>query len=379
MNMKPVRTAIIGCGMISEAYLSTISSKFQILELVACCDRNLEKAENAAQKYGLKVMTLEEIQQDESIELVVNLTTSPAHYAVNKDLLNAGKHVYTEKVLCVSLKEAKELVELANEKQLYLGAAPDTFLGAAIQTARYVIDSGMIGEVTSCNAVLTRDVDLFACFAPFTTKAGGGIAFDVGIYYITALLSILGSVKTVTGVMNTRNPERTSKIVNHLGDTFILECENLMSGTIIFENGAVGNMLFDSNSIMTMPERPVLTIHGTLGIVYMNDPNLFGGEVKVLLKGNNTPFVMQQAHPFQEEYRGLGVAEMAWSIRKGRPNRASKEMAYHALEVLHGIAISSEKRVHYDLSSSFELLPAIPRGFFTGLNIGEVEECAIAL
>jgi predicted dehydrogenase len=379
MNIKPVRTAIIGCGMISEAYLSTMSSKFQILELVACCDRNTEKAEIAAQNYGLKVLSLEEILKDESIELVVNLTTSPVHYAVNKDLLKAGKHVYTEKVLSVSLEEAKELVELANEKQLYLGAAPDTFLGAAIQTARYVIDSGMIGEITSCNAVLTRDVDTFACFAPFTTKAGGGIAFDVGIYYITALLSMLGAVKTVTGVMNTRNPERTSRLVNNLGETYTLECENLMSGTMIFENGMVGSLLFDSNSVMTMPERPILTIHGTQGIMYMNDPNLFGGEVHVLLKGNNEPFVMQQTHPFQEEFRGLGVAEMAWSLRKGRPNRASKEMAYHALEVLHGIAISSEKRAHYDLKSSFELTPAIPRGYFTGLNINEIEESAIAL
>jgi hypothetical protein len=128
-----------------------------------------------------------------------------------------------------------------------------------------------------------------------------------------------------------------------------------------------------------MPERPILTIHGTQGIMYMNDPNLFGGEVHVLLKGNNEPFVMQQTHPFQEEFRGLGVAEMAWSLRKGRPNRASKEMAYHALEVLHGIAISSEKRAHYDLKSSFELTPAIPRGYFTGLNINEIEESAIAL
>jgi predicted dehydrogenase len=378
MNVKPVKTAVVGCGMISDAYLNTMTSKFKILEVVACCDLNKEKAEAAAKKYNIGVMDMEELLQDKSIELVVNLTAAPAHYQIVKTLLNAGKHVYTEKVLSITLEEAKELVELAQEKNLYLGAAPDTFLGAAIQTAKYVVDSGMIGQVTSCYAALSRDFNLFAGLSPIATMPGGGIAFDVGIYYVTALLSILGPVHMVTGIMDTKNPERTHQTIDHLGEAFTMSCENIMSGTLVFNNGVIGNLLFDSNSIMVIPEKPALVIYGTLGMMYMEDPNLFGGEVKVLLKGNNTPFVMQQSHPFQEEFRGVGVAEMAWSLRKGRVNRASKEMAYHALEVLHGIGISSVNKAHYELKSSFVLPQPLPRGFMGGSHFKVIEESAIA-
>src|SRR5690606_37535317 len=170
MKIQPVKTAIIGCGGISDAYLSTMIHKFKILDVVGCCDRNPEKARAKAERYGIKALTLEEIIADTSIEIVVNLTTPTAHYAVIKQLLEAGKHVYTEKVLSVELEHAAELVKIANEKNLYLGAAPDTFLGSAIQTARYAVDSGLIGDVTSCYCALTRDSEIFSRAFPFTAK-----------------------------------------------------------------------------------------------------------------------------------------------------------------------------------------------------------------
>lgn len=283
-----------------------------------------------------------------------------------------------EKVLSPTLEEGKELVDLANEKKLYLGVAPDTFLGSAIQTANYVVESGMIGEVTSCYAALNRDSSLFAELSPAGTLPGGGIGFDMGIYYVTALLSILGPVKTVTGIVDTKNPERTHQVVSKMGESFKMNCENIFSGTMVFKNGIVGNLLFDSNSIMILPEKPALVINGTLGVMYMNDPNLFGGDVSVILKGSNTPFVIPQCHPFQEDYRGVGVAEMAWSMRKGRNNRASKEMSYHALEVLSGICISSENRAHYDLQSTFIKPSPLPRGYVGPHFFKEIEETTIA-
>lgn len=378
MRPEKVKGAIIGCGTISEAYLSTITSKLKILDMVGCCDLDPIKAANTADKYKLRVMTLKEIIEDSSIEMVINLTTSPVHFKLNKSLLLAGKHVYTEKVMALTLEEANELVELSRSTGRYLGSAPDTFLGSALQTTRYIIDSGMIGEITSCYAVLTRDVELFASLAPFTSKKGGGIAFDVGIYYITALLQLLGPVKTVTGMMRTSDRIRKGKLMDTVGETFELECEDLMSGTMLFESGVVGNVLFDSNSVMIFPERPALTIHGTLGIVTIEDPNLFGGEVRVLLKGNNEPFVMQPTHPFSTEYRGLGAAEMAWAIRQGRVNRASKEAAYHALEVLHGMDISGETQSYYSIKSTFKRSEPIPRGFLTGMNLIDIETSALA-
>ena len=220
MKIQPVKTAVVGCGSISDAYLSTMRSKFKILELVGCCDRNAHKAQAQAHKYGLQAMSLEEILADDSIEIVVNLTTPTAHYPVIKQLLEGGKHVYTEKVLSVELEHAAELVEIADRKGLYLGAAPDTFLGSAIQTARYVVDSGMIGEVSSCYCTLTRDGELFGRAFPFTIKPGGGIGFDVGIYALTALLSILGPVAGSLG----RGAHPPPGAAGHLAGAFWRAC-----------------------------------------------------------------------------------------------------------------------------------------------------------
>jgi predicted dehydrogenase len=377
--IQPVKTAIVGSGSISEAYLNTMINKFKILDVIGCCDRNPEKAQNKAQKYGIRALTFEEILADDSIEIVVNLTTPVAHHGVIKQLLEAGKHVYTEKVLAVELEHAAELVKIADQNNLYLGAAPDTFLGSAIQTASYVVDNGMLGDVTSCYCAFTRDGDILNRTYPFTAKPGGGIGFDVGIYSITALLSILGPVKEVSGVVQTRNPQRSDYSLEHFGESFQVECENLMSGILQFARGTVGNILFDSNSIFILPEKPSLVLFGTMGIMYMADPNRFGGEVKIILKGNSEPFTMQQSHAFTDEYRGLGVADMAWAMRMGRKNRASKEMAYHALDVLHGIVKSSETKMNQVIQSTFVNTPPIPRGYSGQTFFEFIEEPGIAL
>ena len=353
--------------------------KFKILEVVGCCDLDEAKAMAKAEKYGIQALSMEEILADPSLELVVNLTTPAAHYPVIKQLLEAGKHVYTEKVLTVELEHAAELLKMADEKSLYLGSAPDTFLGSALQTARYVVDSGMLGDITSCYCAMTRDSNILNRAFPFTTKPGGGIGFDVGIYYITALLSILGPVQEVSGVVRTLNPVKKDYALERFGEPIQVECENLMAGTLQFACGTIGNLLFDSNSTFILPEKPAVVLHGTMGIMYMADPNQFGGEVKVILKGNNEPFVMPQSHAFNTEFRGLGVAEMAWSMRMGRKNRANKEMAYHALDILHGIVKSNEKKANQRMQSSFEKLPPIPRGY-SGQNYFEfMEEIGIAL
>jgi predicted dehydrogenase len=377
--IQPVKTAIVGSGSISDAYLNTMINKFKILDVIGCCDRNPEKAQNKAQKYGIRALTFEEILADDSIEIVVNLTTPVAHHGVIKQLLEAGKHVYTEKVLAVELEHAAELVKIADQNNLYLGAAPDTFLGSAIQTASYVVDNGMLGDVTSCYCAFTRDGDILNRAYPFTAKPGGGIGFDVGIYSITALLSILGPVKEVSGVVQTRNPQRSDYSLEHFGESFQVECENLMSGILQFARGTVGNILFDSNSIFILPEKPSLVLFGTMGIMYMADPNRFGGEVKIILKGNSEPFTMQQSHAFTDEYRGLGVADMAWAMRMGRKNRASKEMAYHALDVLHGIVKSSETKMNQVIQSTFVNTPPIPRGYSGQTFFEFIEEPGIAL
>lgn len=358
-----VKTAVIGCGVISDTYFENMIEKFSILDVVGCCDLNWNLAAGTAETYHIKAMTMEEILEDEEIEIVVNLTPPAAHYSIIKTLLNHGKHVYTEKVMSLNLKEARELVALADEKGLYLGAAPDTFLGAAAQTARFALDCGLIGEVSSCYAALNRDSNVMAERFPYTAKTGGGIGMDVAVYYVTELLSMLGPVKEVSGLARIVKPERHHYFTNgkDFGKTYTAESENLFAGTMEFESGVVGSLHFNSNSIQN--EKPQVVLYGTQGILYLPDPNRFGGEVKVLLKGQTEPFVMPPLYAYGEDSRGIGVAEMAWSMREGRKNRANKEMACHVLEVLCKIVESGNLKKVCQLETTFLQMPPLPRGY----------------
>ena len=362
--MKKTRTAIVGCGAISDIYMKNLKTRFSIIELVGCCDLDLARRDAAAAKYDIRPMTIEEIIADESIELVVNLTNPKAHYAVIKQLLEGGKNVYTEKVLSIELEQAKDLVRIADERGLYLGAAPDTFLGCAVQTARQAVERGMIGRVTSCVAQLGRDYNLMGQWVPFIPQRGGGIGFDVGIYYVTALVSILGPVRRVNGFLRYPEPVRVfdQPCHPHFGEEYRQESETILAGTLEFANGAVGSVQFNSECIF--PEQPVLMLCGTEGVLYMADPNNFGGSVYYRAKGSNERIALPDGFGYSENSRGLGVAEMAWSMAAGRKCRANKEMAYHALEILHGIAASDSTGSTYELKSDFEVMPPLHSGYF---------------
>lgn len=379
--MKKVKTAVVGCGMISDIYLKNLRSMFSIIELVGCSSRSMEKAEQKAAQYGIKAMTIAEIMDDEDIELVINLTTPTAHYAVTKELLESGKHVYTEKVLALELDQAEDLMQTAERKQVYLGAAPDTFLGSAAQTARFVLDSGIIGEPTGFTAVLNRDNRVGAEFIPYLAEAGGGIGFDVGIYYISVLTSLLGPVRQVSGMMRTRNPQRTHFLPSkeEYCTSYEMKCENQMAGTVEYKNGAVGTVLFNSESIMN--PYPELAIYGTQGIMYLPDPDAFGGKVRVLQRGQQEMMNFPSNYGFSDNSRGVGAAELAWAIRQGRAPRASKEMAYHSLEILHGIANSSKTGKVYQMKSDFSQPCPLPQGYLKQTHFGHFEaeeEAALA-
>ena len=377
--MKKVRTAIIGCGAISDRYLTNLTSMFSIIEVVGCCNRTPIKAQRAAEKYGIRFMTLDEILADKSIEMVVNLTNPPSHYDVTKQCLLAGKHVYTEKVITVELEQAKELLAIADEKGLYLGSAPDTFLGSAIQTARMAVDMGLIGEVTSCSAFCPRDNMTFAEMLPFLADEGAGIGFDVGIYYVTALLSILGPAKKVTGMIK-QDPNRRAVHFrprdNNFGEEYKFVPETVMTGCVQFESGVLGTLHFNSDCIF--PEKPGLIICGTQGILTMADPNCFGGAVTIRAKGSEDDLPLPNFFGFNENSRGVGAAEMAWSMRAGRKCRADKTMAYHALELLTGIVISHREDRQYTMTSTFEKPAPLPRGYLDfNYNEGDPEAALV--
>jgi predicted dehydrogenase len=376
---KKVKTAVVGCGVISDIYLQNMASTFEILELAGCSDIMPERMENQAKKYGIKPMRLEEILSDKSIELVVNLTTPGAHHQVTKQALEAGKHVYSEKPIDLSIAAARELVQLADAKGVLYGSAPDTFMGSAVQTARFALDSGIIGEISSCYAALNRDSGLLAERYPFTALPGGGIGLDVGVYYLTALLSILGPVTEVCGFVKTLRPERKHTLMSRpdFGESFTLQAENLVVGSFHLAGGAAGTIHFNSNCIQN--EKPQMVLYGSEGILYMPDPNQFGGEVKVLLKGQTEPFTLPPTHAYTENCRGIGPAELAWSLRKGRKPRTSKEMAFHVLELLLGLYQSCDTKAFYTMTSTFERPAPIPRGYLGGNYGGMEAEAGLAL
>ena len=378
-KFEKVKTAVIGCGMISDIYLKNMTSAFQILDVVGCCDIVKERMEKRASQYNIKQMTIDEILGDKSIELVLNITDPVNHHLVSSKVLEAGKHLYSEKPIDLSIEAARELVQLADKKGVLYGNAPDTFLGQAIQSARFYIDSGLIGDVTSVTAVLNRDAGFLAERYPFTALPGGGIGLDVGVYYVTAMLSILGPVKQVSGFVTTRAPERTHYFPDKedFGEKFKLQAENLVVGSFQFESGTFGSLMFNSCSIGN--EKPQIIMYGTEGILYMPDPNTFGGENKVILKGQTEPVALPPTHAFSGNHRGIGPAELAWSLRKGRKPRTSKEMAFHGLELLLGMYKSCETKQFYEMTSSFERPEPIPRGYLGESYGGSPSESGIAM
>ncbi|MCL2093644.1 MAG: Gfo/Idh/MocA family oxidoreductase [Treponema sp.] len=378
-KFQKVKVAVVGCGMISEIYLTNMTQNFEILEVVGCCDIIKERMERRATQFNIKQMTIEEILNDKSIELVLNITDPVNHNLVSTQVLNAGKHLYSEKPIDLSIEAARGLAQLADKQGLLFGNAPDTFMGEAIQTARFYIDAGLIGEVTSVYATLNRDAGILAERFPFTAFPGGGIGLDVGVYYTTALLSILGPVKHVAGFVQTRNPERTHFLPNrdNFGEKFTLQAENLVVGSFEFVNGIYGSMTFNSCCIQN--ELPQIVMYGTEGILYMPDPNRFGGEVKVILKGHTEPVTLQPTHGFAENSRGIGPAELAWALRRGRKPRTSKEMAFHGLELLLGLYDSCETKKFYEMTSTFERPEPIPRGYLGKNYMGSTPEAGIAI
>jgi predicted dehydrogenase len=378
-KINKVKTAVVGCGFISDIYLKNMTSAFEILEVVGCCDIIKERMEKRATQYNIRQMAIEEILNDKSIELVLNITDPANHHLVSSQALNAGKNLYSEKPIDLSIEAARELVQLADKKGVLYGNAPDTFMGQAIQTARYYLDTGLIGDITSVTAVLNRDAGVLAERYPFTALPGGGIGLDVGVYYVTAILSILGPVKHVSGFVTTRNPDRMHYFPNkeNYGEKYKLEAENLVVGSFEFASGVFGSLMFNSCSIGN--EKPQVVIYGTEGILYMADPNQFGGEVKVILKGQTEPVILPPTHAFSTNSRGIGPAELAWALRKNRKPRTSKEMAFHGLELLLGLYNSCETKKFYEMTSSFQRPESIPRGHLGENYIGSPAEAGIAV
>ena len=352
--MKQMTVGVIGAGKISDVYLTNISTIFPNLKLTAVCAAHLERAQAKAEKYGIRACTLEEMLADPTIDLVVVLTPVGSHYSIIRDALLAGKHVYTEKTICETTAQAKEVIALAEEKGLYLGSAPDTFMGASFQTARKAIDDGLIGDIYSFSLSINRCNDILTVLFPFLQLSGAGCLRDYLVYHMTALVSLLGPVKRLAATVQAPITSRKNQLEDNpgFGETLSTPNESLVTAMLTLENGIVGTV--HENHESTMRDRADFAIYGTKGVLLLGDPNWYEGVVKLYQNPEHPlnffslidePVVKElpMVNPYTANSRGLAVAELAESIAKGKENRASKEMAYHVLDVLECMELSSRE------------------------------------
>lgn len=353
--MKPLRLGFVGIGNISGIYLKNLTA-FEETEVVAVADLELERAEKAASDYGIpKACTPDALLADPDVELVVNLTVPKAHYAVNKAALQAGKHVYAEKPFCSRREEALEIAELAKSKGLLTGGAPDTFLGGSHQVCRSLLDSGAIGRVIGGHAaMMCRGHESWHPSPEFYYETGGGPMLDMGPYYVTALVNMLGPVKTVSALTAKSFPTRTITSEPKKGKIVPVEAYTHYAAVLAFASGALieVTMSFD----VAAHQMPPIVLYGETGSLSVPDPNGFGGEVKV---GKSGAWEEQSLSGFLENGRGLGVRDMAYAIREGKPHRASGDLCLHVLDVMQACVESSESGRHIELTTSVEKPPLV--------------------
>ena len=398
---KKVKVAVIGSGTISYTYLRNMTQNFHITEVVGCSDLIEERSRRRAEQFGIRMMTNDEILKDPDIEIVVNLTYPVSHYEVTKAALEAGKHVHTEKMLATNYKDAKELYDLAEKLKLRISVAPDTFLGSGLQTARKLIDTGFIGVPFGAQAMVLRGYHLTGEVKgdrlPFVCYEGGNIPYDMGGYYVHALIALLGPAKRVAGFSRPLFTEITQRNPHH-PDYHIpipFNSDSVMSGNIEFHNGVFAGLTVISESHFAEMTR--LEIYGTEGTLILPDPNTFAGPVYLLrekgvfrndraLSENPIPLThgygnevspdpggeSWEERVWRDCHRGIGVADLAWAIRNDRPHRCSAELGLHAIEIIYGIEQSHKEDKFYKLLSKPVQPEAIPSGYIYGTAS---EEC----
>lgn len=361
--MEPVKVGIIGCGNISSAYFKGIR-RFPIMELVACADIDVDRAKARATEFDVPVAcTVEELLARTDIEIVVNLTIPKAHAEVTLAALSAGKNVYVEKPLAVTREEGKEVLRLASENGLLVGSAPDTFLGGGIETCRKLIDDGWIGTpIAATGFMMGKGHESWHPDPDFYYQVGGGPMFDMGPYYLTAMVFLMGPIERVTGSTRITFKERTITSQPKYGQKITVNTPTHIAGVIDFKNGAVGTLITSFDIRGGTSPFPRIEIYGTEGSLRVPDPNTFGGPVLVQRAGAGEWSEIPLLHGYTEQSRGLGVADLAYAIRSGRAHRANAAMAYHVLEAMHGFHDASSEGRHYVMQSTCERPDPLPLG-----------------
>lgn len=350
--MNKVKVGIIGCGNISDIYLKNCTEVFDILEVVACADLIMDRAKTKAKQYNIpKTCSVKELLADPNIEIVINLTTPNAHAEICLAALNAGKSVYVEKPLAITREDGHKILDTAYQRELLVGGAPDTFLGGGLQTCRKLIDDGWIGEPVAATAfMVNHGHESWHPDPEFYYKVGGGPMFDMGPYYLTALISLIGPIKKVTGSARMTFPERLITSEPKYGTKITVDVPTHVAGIMDFENGAIGTIITSFD--IWDSQLPRIEIYGSKGSMIVPDPNTFGGPVFIKRPSDKDWVEMPLSHGYTENSRGLGVADMAHALRSGGTHRANGQMAYHVLDIMHAFHEASDEGRHIKLKST---------------------------
>jgi predicted dehydrogenase len=368
MSATRSRVAIVGCGVISPVYATTLG-RLDHVEVAACVDDVPGKADELAQSCGAKVMTFDEVLADPSIDAVVNLTPPLAHSAVTGAVLDAGKAAFSEKPLGVDFAEGRALVDSARERGLRLGCAPDTFLGVGLQTCRAIIDRGDIGEPLAANAFMQQPGPEWWHPSPgFFYAHGSGPLLDMGPYYLTALVQLLGPAASVVGTARISRPQRTIRSKPRRGESIDVEVPTHVSAAVEFASGPIATMV-TSFDVAASRYRHI-EIYGTEATLAVPDPNTFRGPV--LVRGVRDEWWRDvELNPKTlPQQRGIGLGDMMWAQRTGRPHRASAELALHVLEIMDGTLASARDGRRVALTTTCDRAAPLP----TDLERGQFDD-----
>ncbi len=341
------KVGIIGCGNISGIYFRNLTGPFaRQVEVTACADLDPARAQAAAAEHpGVRPLTVEQLLADPEIEIVANLTIPKAHYQVAMAAIDAGKHVYSEKPLTLTREQGRRLLAAAGARKLRVANAPDTFLGAAHQTCRKLIDAGAIGTPVAATAfMLCRGHESWHPDPEFYYQLGGGPMLDMGPYYLTALVNLLGPVSRVCGSARASFPTRTITSEKKRGTVVPVETPTHLAGVLDFAQGAVATVVTSFD--VWRHNLPLIEIYGSEGSLGVPDPNGFGGEVRLWTPAGKSWEVVPHSHPHPENSRGIGIADLAAALETGRPHSASGELALHVLDVMLAVQDASERGRH---------------------------------
>ena len=362
--MRKFGVGIIGCGNIAASYLK-LAPLFRSINVVAVADLNMDAAVARAEEFSVRAETVEGLLAASDVEIIVNLTIPAAHFEVTRRILEAGKHAYSEKPFVLTLEEGQALREMAEEKGRRVGSAPDTFMGGAHQLARATIDDGKLGEIIggTCH-VMSRGMESWHPNPDFFFQPGGGPILDLGPYYLTNLVQLIGPVKAVSAMASASFKNRTIGNGPRLGETVPVETPTNIHAVLEFCNGAL--ITLGASWDVWAHRHENMELYGSTGSLYVPDPNFFGGDVLLAEQENEPALVPSQDHPFgvpnmqdgksgmRANYRCAGLADMAAAIAQDRPHRCSLELATHVVEVMTSILRSSEERNWIDMVTTCE-------------------------